>query len=370
MRLLIDIGAIKTGGGAQLALNFLDMLGENQQHKQIILLTPETGPLSEYYFDREKYCLYRYPNNYLGRFWFELTQLKAIYKKHGISHIFTFFGAGLPHPKHIKSVVTTAYPIICYPDSKFWQFAHIKTRLKNRVNNMLRRQRLRQASIIIVETDVMGSRIARHVPFSAKKITVLPPVPSRYINPVNPGDRSEKITFLLVSGCEAHKNLWRLPEIAQALIDQGTTDFQFMITVDKSQFIHQHRLPMGIWQQVERHFTFLGKIHPREIQSAYKSAHYLVNLSDLESFSNNYMEAWKAKIPLIASDRDFARQICGDSAVYIEPHLPVESARAILQLVADQHKAESLLDLGHQKLLGLGDACQRFSQVMDILRSA
>ena len=56
MKLLIDFGAIKTGGGVQLATNFLNKLGSNTQDvDEVFLLLPDTGPLAN--IDLSGLCL-------------------------------------------------------------------------------------------------------------------------------------------------------------------------------------------------------------------------------------------------------------------------------------------------------------------------
>lgn len=370
LNLLIDLGAIKTGGGAQLALNFLDLLARELKGQKRVVLIPQQGPLAKFVFDSEKFIVYTYPDPYLARFWFESTRLPAIVERHSITHFFTFFGAGLPHSARIRSVVTTAYPILCYPESPFWPFAPVKTRWKNYFTNWLRRRRLRRADTIIVETAVMKARIARSLPFAEDKLVVLPPVPSLYLREAaSRRDLGAPCNFILVSGSDPHKNLWRLPELALALERAGLTRFRFTLTVKEHNFLQHPRIDRSLWPRVSHYFRFLGAVAPQLIESVYEEASFLVNLSDLESFSNNYMEAWKAGLPIIASDRDFARHICGDSACYIEPHHPEAGAQAIAALVADHGRQARMLAAGRQKLAALGNERERFARVMAILET-
>ena len=94
MKLLIDFGAIKPGGGVQLATNFLNKLDRNKQHiDEVFLLIPDTGPLAS--IDLSGLCdafLY-YPDNYVKRKLFEMNELKKFllnicFLKYFISKIF------------------------------------------------------------------------------------------------------------------------------------------------------------------------------------------------------------------------------------------------------------------------------------------
>src|SRR5262249_52811670 len=126
--------------------------------------------------------------------------------------------------------------------------------------------------------------------------------------------------YVFVSGNETHKNLWRLYDIAGHALGGGLRDFVFSLTVTKEAYLRRlagRTLDPAI---LDGHFEFLGQVPPQQIMRVYENADCVVSLSDLESFSNNYMEAWKVGLPLIVSDRDFSRAICGDSALYVDPH--------------------------------------------------
>jgi len=117
------------------------------------------------------------------------------------------------------------------------------------------------------------------------------------------------------------------------------------------------------------HFDFRGAVASRDIQSLYDEAHVLVNLSDLESFSNNYMEAWKANVPLLVSDRDFAREICGESAIYCEPHNVGQIAERMLAFVHGQVDVARLVANGVARLRHLGNQDTRMDRIHAMLLS-
>ena len=370
MKLLIDFGAIKTGGGVQLATNFLNKLDRNKQHiDEVFLLIPDTGPLAS--IDLSGLCdafLY-YPDNYVKRKLFEMNELKKFIFLHSIDTVYTFFGAGLPRFPGVRSVVSVAYPIICYPDSPYWKYVSFLSGLQKRIVNMLRRHRIRKADLVVVETDVMAHRMHQHVGVNKSLLRVIPPSPSLFIEDkpyvVSSGD---SYRILLLSGLDPHKNLWRLPSIALALKDFGCHNFIFTLSVEKHQFLGM--LPKSIsfnGSRLEQHFDFVGAIPADEIGNIYNDSDLLLNISDLESFSNNYMEAWKSGLPLVCSDTDFARNICGESAIYIDPHNATSSAAAIKTLMQDLSKQRHLADTGKERLTMLPNAQEKFDKIIAVL---
>lgn len=373
MNVLLDCGAIKEGGGVQLALNFLDALERDPPPGvKITILVPDGGQLRDAVRKRADTTVLFLPQPYVSRLWFETFSLPRLLKNHAIDVIFTFFGAGLPHPRSVKSVVTVAYPIICYPESPFWRYLGKPDRLWNWFRNKVRVRRLRQADLVLAETEIMARRLAAHAGVPSGKIRILPPAVSGYVTQRRPAPATTgaPARFLFVSGVALHKNLWRLQEVARELQRRGQTGAQirFLLTVDEAAF--KSVLREGADEELIReYFEFLGPIPPTAIQRPYEAASFLVTLSDLESFSNNYMEAWCVGVPIIASDRDFARSICGPSAVYVEPHDPRAISDLLVSCATDEDLARSLVAAGRERLERLPDTRQRVRLILSYLES-
>ena len=373
MKLLIDFGSIKTGGALQLATNFLEFHREYPQDvAKVYLLLAEHSSLrgSVDFSQYDGYLIY--PDNYVSRKLFELTKLRRFIRSAEISHIYTFFGAGIPTARGVRSIVSVAYPIVCYPDSPFWKYLRFDIRIKHQLLNRFRRHRIRLADKVIAETEVMANRIARYVGVPRTHITVIPPAPTAFVVAVDHKLRSPDIKFriLLLGGLDRHKNLWRLPEISRVIASQGYINFKFVISSERELFVAAYRESRGYETELEQFFEFTGAISPQAIQSVYDDVHCLMNISDLESFSNNYMEAWKAGIPLICSDTDFARHICRDSAIYIDPHDPIAGSKKIIAFIEDPDLQERLVRSGKPLLAELPSLSRKFEETMKVMVSA
>jgi glycosyltransferase involved in cell wall biosynthesis len=373
IRLLIDFGSIKTGGGAQLATNFLNFMREYPDDvEKVFLLIPELGPLSQH-IDASRYDgILVYPNSYWKRKLFELTTLRKFVMSNRVNIFYTFFGAGIPAPSGVRSIVSVAYPIICYPESNYWKFLPLKTKLITKSLNELRCRRIRLADGVIAETKIMAERLSRYAGIQPDCIHVLPPSPSAFLKDgfYRPKSDESAVRFLILGGLDRHKNVWRLLELAEALETKGFTNFIFLISATRAAFNAAYPECRPSDALVERHFEFLGVIPSQQIQQVYDRADFLMNLSDLESFSNNYMEAWKSGLPLICSDTDFARHICSDSAVYIDPHEPSAAAAVIIKISQDQVLQKNLTEAGKKYLAALPTLDEKFAQTMLILRDA
>ncbi|MFQ5806590.1 MAG: glycosyltransferase, partial [Phycisphaerae bacterium] len=74
----------------------------------------------------------------------------------------------------------------------------------------------------------------------------------------------------------------------------------------------------------------------------------------LESFSSTYLEAMQFRCPILTSDLDFARDICGSAAHYFAPFDPASIRDAIVELKRSPELQEQLVAAGverHQSLV-------------------
>jgi glycosyltransferase involved in cell wall biosynthesis len=260
-----------------------------------------------------------------------------------------------------------AYPIICYPDSPYWRHLRWHDRARQRIKNALRGCRLRRADKVVVETPVMARRIERYCGIAADRLLVLPPAPSAYLRRVTRRRHgASPTTFLFFSGASPHKNLWRLPAVAAVLLESGAGgSFRFLLSCGPMVL----EPAFAAFPRTRDHFDFHGPVAARNIQEIYERADVLVNLSDLESFSNNYMEAWRARIPILASDRDFSREICRDSAVYCEPHDARSVAARMLAFIRGEVDVDMLVAHGAERLAALCTQETRMAFLRQMLMS-
>ena len=373
MRLLLDFGSIKTGGAVQLATNFIRFFDDYPEDiEAVFLLLPELGPLARIADNGRYEGALTYPDSYLKRKLFELTTLRQFVKANRIDTFFTFLGPGIPAPGHVRSVVSVANATFCYPDSPYWREVPLKMKLRSKVVHLLRRNRVNNADHVFVETNVMADRVKKYVGVAPEKISVLPPSPSRFLSDADYADkpRREKVNFLILSAIYIHKNLRLLPALAHEMAVQGFTNFRFVISVNKDDFRTTYSNEFDRYRPaIDAHFNFTGPIAADAIESVYREADLMINLSDLESFSNNYMEAWKFSLPIVCGDTDFARHICSDSAIYVDPRNPTQAAEAVIQLAHDRSRQRAMAAAGKRLLKNLPSLEQRFELIMNKIRA-
>ena len=106
------------------------------------------------------------------------------------------------------------------------------------------------------------------------------------------------------------------------------------------------RLPSEIKGRV----SFRGQINElSELRRLYESAVALIFPSFYESCGLPPLEAMRLGCPVVASDIPALREVCGDAALYANPHDPADIAGAVRTLLSDPRLREDLRERGRRR---------------------
>ena len=101
----------------------------------------------------------------------------------------------------------------------------------------------------------------------------------------------------------------------------------------------------------------------------YRGCHMTFLPSVLETFTANFPESMAMARPIVTTDLQFSRDICGDAAAYYEPKNPVSAAELILKLIDDREHWERLVRNGKRALTRFPDPRQKYERYRNILRN-
>jgi glycosyltransferase involved in cell wall biosynthesis len=196
---------------------------------------------------------------------------------------------------------------------------------------------------ITVQTPVMAKRLHEvyHVP--QKDIWVIPsalPLHSSVKNdltqrfvPMMIVNKPHRLLFL-AAGYE-HKNHIILPLVAEELRRRGLDDVvQIFVTLDPDKSSYEHK----IIKQLEGYkncITNLNRLDTAQVSKCYVAASALLLPTMVESFGLVYLEAMRHGCPILTSDRDFSRWMCGDLAYYFDPLDPISIADVLERFVKE-----------------------------------
>lgn len=181
--------------------------------------------------------------------------------------------------------------------------------------------------------------------------------------------RGQKVRIFCFSAAYRHKNLKLLPAIAAQLerIDPSL-DFDITTTLPDCEDLDSIRV-LARQLRVEGRLVNLGPIPVAEGPSTYERFDLLLLPTVLETFSATYPEAMAMGLPIVTSDLDFARDVCGNAALYFDPVDAHSGAATIARLLADPSLWASLVAQGKQQLKRFPDPAQKSEGYLSMLNN-
>jgi len=368
MNILINFGTLKDGGGQNVALNFMASLLTIQNNNYYHFIIVKDTQLHKFFINSKINNYTLVPKNPIGRILYELVLGRFIVYKYKINIIYSYFGIGL-YPKYIPQVTGSADSNIYFPEIDFWsQYSGINLFFKKIIDNY-RIWGLKRASGIIFENKELERRC--HKLFKLRETRFIKPSISNYEN-------NKKNIFkdkfnndtpkgLFLCSWQLNKNIMMIPEIAKLIKDQGI-DFSFILTapIDSSS-MHIQFSNLIKKNDVGNMVNIIGQVKKEDLSNLYNQIDYVFLLSKLESFSNNIIESWFFKKPLIISDEPWAKSICKDGAIYVNRKSPSDIVEKIINICNNPNYKSRILLNTKNILKTYPSIDQRTKQELDYL---
>lgn len=247
-----------------------------------------------------------------------------------------------------------------YPESAAWRRCSARERLYRRARNAYMARGLR-GGFAAAQTPVMLERLHRQFGIPHDRMALLPNSITAVGRDPETGTAGPAARAMLASGharrvlCLArymvHKNLEILLPVADHLIRIGRADIGLFVTIDRTQGPGARRLLAAIGKHGrDRVLRNLGEVPASEVESCYRAADAMLLPTLLESFSGNYADAMRHGVPIITSDLDFARAVCGPAAAFVDPEDPSAIIAALLSLESGREGWRDRVAAGRSRL--------------------
>ena len=369
MRILLDLLPIlPRGGGLQNARNlWRAVAAEGGDHRWFALARPGLG-LDEMPCSPWQELRVLEPAGVVGRVAFGLRGLPAL-ARDWADVVLVPMGAG-PLRSPVPVVMGWHDSTQAYPELELDAGGGAERRLRS----VYVRAAARRAHRICVQTGTMVRRMARSWGVPEERFRVIPNGPSAFLQDEPPAAEvpppGPRRVFVPGEPKPA-KNLEVVPPLAAALARLGAHDMELVLTVsptrtewtgplEKSFAVHPDGVP------VHR----IGQVPHAELGDLYRSASAVLLPSLAESFSATCVEAMHFGVPLVASDRDFAREVCGDAALYAEPTDPDAIAGALTRVLDDADLRGKLRAAGFRRVAALPNWSERLRSYLDVCHEA
>ena len=364
MKILINTSNIVIGGGIQVSLSFIEALKKYTNNFYYILLSPKVyGQINrnKYPNNFKFFLIENSPSNLKKR----IKILNKLYRLENLISpdiVFTVFGPAYWKPKSLH--VSGFADGWCYtPDSIAFVRLSLLKRLKLKFVILIKNKFIKKSDYLIVETEVAKRNIEKHLRYSSEKIFVVGNTyhQSFIKEPIKIKKCTNDIYKILVlSANYPHKNLNIINEVIKKLNLKSNFKFQFILTIPNKQFR-------------ENFFDSdsIINIGPQDIEACrdlYLQADVLFLPTLLETFTANYPEAMITRTPILTSDLNFARELCGDAALYFNPLSSIDIADKILQLRTDKNLKNILIENGIMRLKKFETSDSRANKYLSIFK--
>lgn len=246
----------------------------------------------------------------------------------------SIIGCNVPH----LLLVQQAY-LAYRPDQ--WDFPLPKQmRAKMAVMSVYFRLCLPTVSHLTVQTESMKTRLCERWGLSPSRVTVVPSAIEIDARARWRPDSDVQPYLLYVASASPHKNFEILAPM-MASLPASLSDMSFKLTVrpeEVPELVARARR-LGVLDR----FEFMGRVH--NVAELMAGARAVVMPSRLESFGLPYYEAMAVGCPLVVADRDFAREACGEAALYAAADSGEEFARHVDALLGSN---ELSVELSHK----------------------
>lgn len=367
MTILINCSNLKKGGGLQVADSICSYLNNFQDCNFIIVLSTFLNNVEDKtrHYKNCKTLIYN-SNNGLkvlltGRDHF----LDKTVEDYNIDVVFSIFGPISWNPK-CPHLCGFALSHLVLNESPYFLRMPKKELLKNKVyNKILKYYFKRGVTAFFTENDYISKKWQLQVG-NTPVYTI-----TNYYNQVfdNPDDWVEHklpvfdgITILSISANYPHKNLEIAIPISKYFIGKyPNLNFRFIFTIDENQYPE-----LDI--ELKSHFLFIGKTDIREAPSLYKQATIMFQPTLLECFTATYPEAMRMNVPIVTTDLEFARGLCGNAAIYYDSLDAEDAAKAIYKVHSDNNLRSSLIENGKKQLTHFDNYEQRAIKLISIAK--
>lgn len=343
MNVLIDASQVAGGGAVQVALAMITQAAEDRGRGWHVAVSGELSEQVAPRFDEQLASLTRLPKrrNSFERLTFPKRYLPALERRIKPDAVYTLFGppywqAKAPHLVGF-ALGRMIYPELDQNDSHrntaWWR---IQTRA---LIDHFRRRQFHRPDYLVVESETVRRRLSEQFGIARDRIFVVPnsfsPVFAAELAKRTNSPPTDRYRIAVPCSFYPHKNLGLIPPTAALLQQQLDRPVEFCFTIPS-----QHPGWQGLQSQADTLgvgdcLVTRGTLKHGDIAGLYREAHAVFLPTLVECSTAVYPESFCAGVPLVTSDLDFARELCGDAAVFIQPRSPQSAAEGLAKVLGD-----------------------------------
>ncbi len=355
MKILVFAHQLRAGGGKFTCINLLmSILQLDDQHTYFLVVPDDPDYRDLGLEDRvEEVRYYRRRFGYLDLAIFNVITRYIYLQDFKPDLVWTMSGFGLIRPP-CSQAVSVQYGHLMYENEEM-EWINWFARIKLRYLRYLFRAQLPRTDLVIFQTLTMKKRCSKKYNYHGRTLVTYKGI-SNYLGTIRNSipavlkPYGNKYKLFYATRYYAHKGLDILVELMDTYREE-LADVVLVITIEEGQHKDARKLLAEIEEKgLQDSVINVGSLQQSQLADYYRSCDCLVMPTRLESFSGTYLEAMHYQMPILTSDLDFAREICGSAALYFDPR-DVNSIIAAIQQVKDNRELRNqLITNGRRRL--------------------
>lgn len=372
MRVLINTISTKkhSGGAYQIAFNFISKTLEHDEVEWIYVVSTD---LDEILPDavKSKVNYYVFPTQPDFRHSYKAVkqELRKLEKKLKPAVVYSITAPSYFSFK-TKEVMRFTMPWVTHPNKYSWSVLSWKERMRMRLYCWNLRRLIRKGKYFITQTETTRQGIIRITgtdPENVKVVqNVLPSIFNEIDNTLFEVD-GNWVDVACVANDTKHKNLDIIPSVLEELQQLGIDNVRFHLTLpedcDSWKEIQRRLMPSGLKERAITH----GRLSQRELAMMYRHCQLCFLPTLLEVFSASTLEAMFFKLPIVATDFDFNKEVMADACLYYEPMNAKDAALQIKKYIDDKNLQSEMKLLMEQRLFLFQDYDKHFNEILQFL---
>ena len=372
MKIILNISNLYVGGSVQVAISFLNELKYLKEKNiyHIFLSKPiDTQILKSSFSNKFNFYLIKNSPAPLKTRLTITKQLSELEKTINPDIVFTLFGPSYWKP-HNKNLVGFADPWILNKKSNAYNELTTFNKIRTKLSNFYKIYYLKkEANYFIIETKDGKNKLSKLLRIPDNKIFIVSNSYSDIFSNKNflskrnkfyiklPNKEKKEFRLMLISHNYPHKNLRIIKKVIPLL---RLHKIKFIITIDDKEY-------KNMFHGLDKDVINLNPIKINSCPSIYSQCDALFLPSLLEVFSASYLEAMKMKVPILTSNYSFAKDVCGNAALYFDPLNPNDIAEKIIKLENNKKIRLDLIEKGQIRLNRFETSRSRAEKYIKIL---
>ena len=358
-------------GGFNVAVNFFNKTLEDKENEWYYLVSTvfdeEVNGFKKGIDSRHYYVFHPQPS--IKHYFKDRKRIKQI---EDIIHPDVIYSILAPSYHLFKTTevmrCANAWAVVGGVNKYAWAITPLKYKIRYFIKARITHLLMRNTKFFITQTDVAKDCILRTVSTSPENVCVVSNVLSEKYQKIDVMKTPHtEYNMVYASSPAVHKDYLILPQVASVLVNKYMLrDFKIHVTIPNYAISDFYRKLEKY--DVREYFVNHGFMNHSELTKVYLLCDIGLFPSLLETFSGTLLEYMYFKLPIVASNLNFNREVAGNAALYFEPHNAEDLAAKIFEAYSNDAVKQVLLENAKTRLAIYSNNTNKYLETIDFLQ--